>query len=90
MSAREKQRAVVIADDEPLARERLRHLLACHAGWRVAAECRTGPEAVDAILAHRPAVVFLDIRMPGLDGLEVADGSRAMTASRMPGRRSCS
>ena len=73
MSGREKQRGVVIADDEPLARERLRQLLAPHAGWRVAAECRTGPEAVDAILANRPSVVFLDIRMPGLDGLEVAD-----------------
>lgn len=72
MSAREEQR-VVIADDEPLARERLRQLLARHAGWTIAAECRTGPEAVDAILAYRPAVVFLDIRMPGLDGLEVAD-----------------
>ena len=73
MSARELPHAVVIADDEPLARERLRQLLARHTGWTIAAECRTGPEAVDAILAHQPAVVFLDIRMPGLDGLEVAD-----------------
>jgi two-component system LytT family response regulator len=67
------QHSVVIADDEPLARERLRQLLGRHAGWTITAECRTGPEAVDAILAHQPAVVFLDIRMPGLDGLEVAD-----------------
>jgi len=66
-------RRVVVADDEPLARERLRQLLARHSGWAIAAECRTGVEAVDAILAQRPAVVFLDIRMPGLDGLEVAD-----------------
>ena len=73
MSAHERPHVAVIADDEPLARERLRQLLARHTGWHVAAECRTGPEAVDAILAHRPAVVFLDIRMPGLDGLEVAD-----------------
>ena len=64
---------VVIADDEPLARERLRQLLVGHPRWTVAAECRTGPEAVEAILSHRPSVVFLDIRMPGLDGLEVAD-----------------
>ena len=63
---------VVIADDEPLARERLRQLLERHARWAVVAECRTGPEAVEAILAHQPSVVFLDIRMPGLDGLEVA------------------
>ena len=71
--ARDGPRAVVIADDEPLARERLRQLLAPHADWAIAAECRTGPQAVDAILEHRPSVVFLDIRMPGLDGLEVAD-----------------
>jgi two-component system LytT family response regulator len=73
MSTPEAPHTVVIADDEPLARERLRQLLVRHAGWTIAAECRTGPEAVDAILAHQPAVVFLDIRMPGLDGLEVAD-----------------
>jgi len=73
MSAGQVPHPVVIADDEPLARERLRQLLGRHTGWRIAAECRTGPEAVDAILAHQPAVVFLDIRMPGLDGLEVAE-----------------
>ena len=72
-TGRDTPHAVVIADDEPLARERLRQLLARHAGWTIAAECRTGPQAVDAILEHRPSVVFLDIRMPGLDGLEVAD-----------------
>ena len=71
--AHDAPHAVVIADDEPLARERLRQLLARHAGWTIAAECRTGPQAVDAILEHQPSVVFLDIRMPGLDGLEVAD-----------------
>ena len=73
MTSDERSLAVVIADDEPLARERVRQLLARHPRWTVVAECRTGPEAVDAILDHRPAAVFLDIRMPGLDGLEVAD-----------------
>jgi len=73
VDTRDAAHAVVIADDEPLARERLRQLLARHAGWTIAAECRTGPQAVDAILEYRPSVVFLDIRMPGLDGLEVAD-----------------
>ena len=37
------------------------------------AECRHGAEAVEAILDRQPDVVFLDIRMPGLDGLEVAE-----------------
>jgi two-component system LytT family response regulator len=73
VSVRDAPYAVVIADDEPLARERLRQLLARHARWTIAAECRTGPEAVEAMLAFQPSVVFLDIRMPGLDGLEVAD-----------------
>jgi two-component system LytT family response regulator len=73
VSVRAVPYSVVIADDEPLARERLRQLLARHAGWTIVAECRTGPEAVEAILTHHPSVVCLDIRMPGLDGLEVAD-----------------
>ena len=76
--------AAVIADDEPLARERVRQLLARHPRWTVVAECRTGPEAVDAILDHRPAAVFLDIRMPGLDGLEVADAVRGDEAADGP------
>lgn len=66
-------RRVVVADDEPLALERLRHLFSRHRGWEIVAECRNGPEAVDAILEQQPDVVLLDIRMPGLDGLEVAD-----------------
>ena len=73
MSATLAGRSVVIADDEPLARERLRHLLSNHPTWNIVAGCRNGVEAVDAILVLRPDVVFLDIRMPGLDGLEVAE-----------------
>jgi two-component system LytT family response regulator len=72
VNAGEATHQVVVADDEPLARERLRQLLAGHPRWEIVAECRTGPEAVEAILARQPAAVFLDIRMPGLDGLEVA------------------
>lgn len=67
------RRRVVIADDEPLARERLKQLLARHPGWEVAAECRDGPAAVAAIRVARPDLVLLDVRMPGLDGLAVAD-----------------
>jgi two-component system LytT family response regulator len=66
-------RRAIVADDEALARERLRQLLARHPGWSVVAECRHGAEAVEAILDQQPDVVFLDIRMPGLDGLEVAE-----------------
>jgi two-component system, LytTR family, response regulator len=64
-------RRVVIADDEPLARERLRMLLARRPEYRVVAECENGVQAVEAIAAERPDIVFLDIKMPALDGLEV-------------------
>ncbi len=64
---------VVIADDEPLARERLRTLLAVHDDFEIVAECEDGVQAVEAITATRPDLLFLDIRMPGLDGLEVVD-----------------
>ena len=63
---------VVIADDEPLARERLRLLLADHAGIEVVAEVGDGRSALEACAAHDPALVLLDIAMPGIDGLEVA------------------
>lgn len=64
-------RRVIVADDEPLARERVRMLLAAHPGYRIVAECSDGPDAVEAILARRPEIVFLDVKMPGLDGFEV-------------------
>ena len=63
---------VVIADDEPLARERLRMLLAGRPELEVVAEAEHGAAAVEAILAERPDLVFLDVRMPELDGIEVA------------------
>lgn len=65
-------RRVLIADDEPLARERIRLLLAKRDGYEIVAESEHGADAVDAILEHRPDVVFLDIRMPRLNGIEVA------------------
>ena len=62
---------VIIVDDEAVARSRLRRLLATHADVTIAAEAADGRSAVDAIVTHRPDVVFLDIRMPELDGFEV-------------------
>ena len=64
-------RGVVIADDEPLARKRLRMMLAPYAEYEIVAECRDGPETVTALVEHAPDVVFLDVQMPGLDGFEV-------------------
>jgi two-component system LytT family response regulator len=64
---------VIIADDEPLARERLRGMLATRDECRLIAECRNGAEALDAIKTHNPDIVLLDIKMPGVDGIEVAE-----------------
>ena len=63
---------VVIADDEPLARERLRSLLAEHEGVEVVAEAENGLTALQACAEFRPDLVLLDIAMPGVDGLEAA------------------
>ena len=63
---------VVIADDEPLARERLRALLAQEAAVEVVAEVGDGQAPLEACTAHDADLVLLDIAMPGIDGLEVA------------------
>jgi DNA-binding LytR/AlgR family response regulator len=63
----------VIADDERLMREQLRARLAdVWPELQVVAEAKNGREAVDAVTAHRPDLVFLDIRMPGMTGVEAA------------------
>ncbi len=63
----------LIADDEPLARERLRFLLSGHEEVEVAGECRNGKEAIAALKKSRFDVLFLDIQMPGRDGFEVME-----------------
>ncbi len=63
---------IVIADDEPLARERLRQLLADQPDTEVVAEAGDGHAALQACAAHDPDLVLLDIAMPGIDGLEAA------------------
>ena len=66
-------RAVVV-DDEPPARETLRLLLAREQDFALVAECGHGQAAVDAVARERPDVLFLDVRMPGMDGFEVIRG----------------
>ncbi|MEN3535294.1 response regulator transcription factor [Microbispora sp. ZYX-F-249] len=63
---------VVLADDEPVIRAGVRAILAADPGIDVVAEAADGHELVDAVLAHRPDVALVDIRMPGLDGLAAA------------------
>ena len=62
---------VMIVDDEAVARSRLRRLLVAHTDVTIVGEAEEGLSALDAILAHRPDLVFLDVRMPELDGFEV-------------------
>jgi len=65
---------ILIAEDEPLMRERLLGLLeACWPEAEVVLQAENGNDAWDGFLEHEPEVVFLDIRMPGLSGLEVAE-----------------
>jgi DNA-binding response OmpR family regulator len=64
----------LIVDDEPLARARLRGLLARHADLQVVGECAEAGEAVAAIERVHPEVVFLDIQMTEQSGLDVATG----------------
>ncbi|MDF1503188.1 LytTR family DNA-binding domain-containing protein [Roseisolibacter sp. H3M3-2] len=65
--------SVLLADDEPLARRRLASLLARHPAYSVIAECEDGAEAVERIAELRPDLAFLDIHMPELDGVAVAE-----------------
>ncbi len=60
---------VVIADDQELVREGFRLILESHDDITVVAEAEDGSSAVAATCTHRPDVVLMDIRMPGLDGI---------------------
>lgn len=63
----------IVVDDEPLARERLRTWLAREADFSVVGECSQGEEAVEVLRRERPDLVFLDVQMPGLTGVQVLE-----------------
>jgi two-component system, LytTR family, response regulator len=71
----------LIADDEPLARTRVRMMLDGRPGYEIVAECGDGPETVEGIIEHAPALIFLDIKMPALDGFDVLE---ALDATQVP------
>jgi two-component system, LytTR family, response regulator len=62
---------VIVVDDEPLARAGLKRLLGGERDVEVVAECEDGPTAIKAVRQHRPDLLLLDIKMPGMDGFEV-------------------
>ena len=71
----------LIADDEPLARERLRFLLSTDEEIEIAGECRNGREVVAALKEKRIDVLFLDIQMPAGGGFQVIE---QLGPARMP------
>ena len=62
---------VVIVEDEPHARNKLRKLIKSEPDLRIVGECADGPEALRVITALQPDLVFLDIEMPGFTGVEL-------------------
>ncbi len=73
--------SAIIVDDESLARRGLALRLQQIPGVDVVSECANGREALEAIAAHSPDLVFLDIQMPGMDGFDVV---RNLQAGHMP------
>lgn len=63
---------VLIVDDEPPARDRLEHMIASMDNMQVCGQAAHGLEAVNMVQSTQPDIVLMDIRMPGMDGLEAA------------------
>ena len=69
-------RTCIVAEDEALLRDALvAELKRAWPALRIVAECEDGASAVEALAEHQPDIAFLDIRMPGLTGLEVANAA---------------
>ena len=72
---------IVIADDEPPARERIRSLLAQEQNVEIVGECGNGEETLKSVSELQPDLLFLDIQMPAMDGFEVL---RSLQKTKLP------
>ena len=70
MSGETADVAVLLVDDQDLVRSGLRRILRRKDGFTIVAECSDGDEVPDAVAAHRPDVVVMDLRMKRVDGIE--------------------
>ena len=80
---------VLVVDDEKLARERLSRMVQSFDGYEVAGLAESGESAIRQAIALEPDIVLLDIRMPGMDGMETcllytSPSPRDVEESRMP------
>jgi two-component system LytT family response regulator len=75
---------ILIVDDEPLARERVREMLKNEGGIELIKDAANGGEAVKIIKKNRPDIVFLDIQMPDMDGFQVLESLGPETLSQIP------
>lgn len=69
---------VIIVDDEPMVCAHLRVILGAAGDIEVVADANDGAEAVEAVIRHRPDVVLMDLRMPGVGGLTAIERIAAM------------
>jgi two-component system, LytTR family, response regulator len=74
----------VLADDELLARQKLRQLLQDEPGIEVVGEGATADETIELVQATKPQLLFLDIQMPGMDGFDIATELNSSKVAPMP------
>jgi two-component system, LytTR family, response regulator len=75
----------ILADDEVLARQKLRQLLRAEPDIEIVGECATARETVDLTRTAKPDLLFLDIRMPGMDGFDIIGALALDQGVTMPG-----
>jgi two-component system LytT family response regulator len=75
----------IVADDEVLARQKLRQLLRAEPDIEIVGECATARETVELTRAAKPDLLFLDVRMPGMDGFDIIGALELDQGVTMPG-----